>query len=126
MQQGALDRELKGNSAEWSAIGTEMIPVFWAPSSWPAHSSSSATVWYADFKGFVSPVVPLLCRKVIPRIAPSFSHVLCFRALGYLRVAFLALEAGIVLPGRAVSENSCIRSSCLFGDGNIAYDRWFA
>ena len=39
-------KELRG--ALGSAIGTERIPVFWTPS---AHPSSSATVWYDDFKG---------------------------------------------------------------------------
>ena len=64
--------------------------------------------------------------SVVPHIAPSFSHGLCFRALGYPRVAFPILEAGVVLSGTAVSENSCIRGRCLFGEGSIAYDRSFA
>ena len=42
------------------------------------------------------------------------------------RVAFPALAADAVCSGRAVSENSCIRGSCLFGEGSIAYDRLFA
>ena len=33
------------------------------------------------------------------------------------RVAFPALEADVVCSGRAVSENSCIRDRCLFGEG---------
>ena len=32
------------------------------------------------------------------------------------RVAFPALEVGVVCSGRAVSENSCIRGRCLFGE----------
>ena len=44
-------------------------------------------------------------RSRAPRIAPSFSHDLSFRALGYPRVAFLAPVASIILSGRAVSEN---------------------
>ena len=64
--------------------------------------------------------------SVVPYIALSFSHDLCFGALGYPRVAFPALEAGVVLSGRAISENSCIRGRCLFGEGSIAYDRLFA
>ena len=65
----------------------------------------------------ISPVVPLLRRKVVPRIGPSFSHVLCVRALGYPRVAFPALEAGVACSVRAVFENSYICGSCLFGEG---------
>ena len=42
------------------------------------------------------------------------------------RVAFPALAADVVCSGRAVSENSYIRGSCLFGEGSIAYDRLFA
>ena len=41
-------------------------------------------------------------------------------------VAFPALEAGVVCSGRAVSENSSIRSSCLFGEGRTASGRSFA
>ena len=64
--------------------------------------------------------------SVVPHIAPSFSHVLYFRALGYPLVAFPALGAGAILSGRVISENSCIRGRCLFEKGNIAYDRSFA
>ena len=64
--------------------------------------------------------------SVGPHIAPSFSYDLCFRALGHPRVAFLALVASVIISGRAVSENSCICGSCLFGKGSIACDRSFA
>ena len=64
--------------------------------------------------------------SVVLHIAPSFSHDLCFRALGCPRVAFVTLIASFILSGRAVSENSCTRGSCLFGEGSIAYDRSFA
>ena len=36
---------------------------------------------------------------------PSFSHVLCVRALGYQRVVSPTLEAGVVCLVRAVFEN---------------------
>ena len=65
--------------------------------------------------------------SVVPHIAPSFAHDLCFiRTLAYPRVAFLALVASIILSERAVSENSCNCGSCLIGEGNIACDRSFA
>ena len=64
--------------------------------------------------------------SVVPHIAPPFSHDLCFRTLGYPRVAFLAPVANIIFAGRAVFKNSCIRGSCLIGEGNIACDRSFA
>ena len=31
----------------------------------------------------------------------------------------LALEASVFLSGRTVSENSCIRGRCLFGEGGL-------
>ena len=38
-------------SAWWRAqSGAERTPVFCTSSTWPAHPSSSTTVWYADFK----------------------------------------------------------------------------
>ena len=71
------------------------------------------------------PLYRCITVSAVSHVAPSFFHGLCFRVLGYPRVAFLALEAGVVLPRRAVSENSCIRGRCLFGEDSIAYDRSF-
>ena len=52
----------------------------------------------------VSVVAPLECRKLIPRVAPSFSHVLCVCALEYPCVAFPSLEADVCL-----FSESCFR-----------------
>ena len=59
------DKELRG--ALGSAIGTERIPVFLTLS---AHSSS-ATVWYADFKGLCR----LCCTAVMQKSNTPYSSV---------------------------------------------------
>ena len=64
--------------------------------------------------------------SVVPHIPPSFSQDVCFRALGYPRVAFLTRLASVIFSSRAFSENSRNRGSRLFGEGSIAYDRSFA
>ena len=121
----------------------ERIPVSWTPSTRRAHPSSSTTMCYADFRGCVWLIHYTCTASVVPHIAPSFSHSLCFRALGYPRSVF-ALEACVVCSGRVVSKNTCIRGKGLFGEGHrellqlvirgewltgddsIAYDRSFA
>ena len=81
----------------------ERIPVFWTSSTRP---HSPTTVWYADFK-----VYP--CTTVITVV----SHMTLFFLL-YSKVIRSELTL-VVLSGRAVSKNSCIRGRCLFEEGGL-------
>ena len=93
------DKELRGVLG--SAIGAKTFPVFWTSS---AHASSSATVWYADFKGLCKLCFTAVMQKSNTPLL-SFSHILCVRALGYLRVVSPTLGAGgVVCSVRAVVE----------------------
>ena len=66
------DEELRG--ALGSTIGAERVPVFWTSS---AHASSSATVWYADFKGLCK----LCCTAVMQKSNTPYSSVFLSRSV---------------------------------------------
>ena len=107
-----------------NAIGTERILVFWTPS---AHPSSSATVWYADFKGLCKSC----CAGVMQKSNASYSLV-------FLSQSVLSC---MTIPARSLP---CSRSRCcsfregglcklvhsrqvfVRGEGSIACDRSFA
>ena len=93
------------NSAErlLSARGTERIPVLWTPSTWPTHSSSSTTVWYADFKGLCKSC----CTTVMQKSNTSFSSV------------FLSRSALSCMRKPARSFPYPRRGCCSFRDGRL-------
>ena len=118
-------QQLRGAERELELGGLAVFPT---PSTCSTHLSPSTTrivvsCWFQ--KGCLVILYRCYTFSVVLLIAPFFSPDLCFCALEYPRVAFLAPVASIIYSGRVVCENSCICGICLFGEGSIAYDRSF-
>ena len=80
--------------------GAERIPVFWTPS---AHPSSSATMWYADFKRLCESC----CTAVMQKSNTSYSFVFFSRSvLSCIRISARSLPC---------SQSGC----CSFWEGDL-------
>ena len=103
-----LVASLKATPRSGVGSGAKRIPVFWA---WSSNSSSPTTVWCADFKVYPCTAVATVVYNMTLFFSPAF------KSLSIIRSELITLEASVVLSGRAVSENPCVRGRGLFREG---------